>query len=149
MADFNITAESTPVYDGFGFADYWSCTDWTYWHSLLKAKFGKVQADQTWLQAWNKQDAFESNYNWCKYSSSFNSYVNSENLPVTHLLSDVISGGTKVGENLIGTAVQTSKVPLNVASILKWLIPTLLIIGVIGALIYFAKRYNIFSSLKA
>lgn len=137
MATFSITADTKWSSD-------WSCEDWIAYHKALKAELGKDQADQTWLQAWNEQSAWASNYNWCKYGAAFNSYVNAEKLPVTHLLADLFSGGTRVGENVIGAAESTSKVPINVANVLKWLVPTVLILVVIGAIIYFGKKYQIF-----
>lgn len=138
---FEITADSTPVYDTWGWADYWSCEDWIAWHKALKDKYGKAKADAMWLSAWNAQDSFEHDYNWCKYGASFNAYVNAENLPVTHLLSDVISGVTNIGSNVITGATNTSKT-------LKWLVPVVLVIVIIGVLIYFGNKYKIFSGLK-
>lgn len=138
MPEYNITADSVPDYDSWGPDDYWSCQNWIDWHKAMKARYGKQEADQKWLNAWNDQDAFEANYNWCKYSASFNTYVNGEGLNVTHLLSDTVAGGTKVGENIIGGAT-------NISKILKWLIPTLVILTAIGLIIYFGKRYKIFS----
>lgn len=137
MATYTITADSIPDYDSWGPDDYWSCEDWIAWHKALKNKYGKPTADSTWLNAWNKQDAFEHNYSWCKYAGQFNSYVNSENLAVSHLLSDIIAGGTNVGSNVIEGATNTSKV-------FKWLIPTVIILVVIGVFIYFGRKYKIF-----
>lgn len=136
MAVFNITADSTPVYDGWGPGDYWSCEDWIAWHKALKDKYGKAQADATWLSAWNAQDSFEHDYNWCKYGAAFNAYVNAENLPVTHLVSDVIAGTTNVTSNIITGATNTS-------ATIKKLLPIVLVIVIIGALIYFAKKYKV------
>lgn len=136
MATYNITADSVPDYDNWGPDDYWSCTDWINWHKALKAKFGKVKADETWLHAWNEQDSFEHAFNWCKYAGDFNSYAKSENLNVSHLLADLINGVTSVGENAITTATTTSK-------ILKYLIPVAVVLVALGVLFYFGRRYKI------
>lgn len=137
MPVYNITADSTPDYDSWGPDDYWSCEDWITWHKALKAKYGKAEADSKWLAAWNAQDSFEHNYNWCKYAAAFNTYVSTEKLAASHLLADIFSGVTKIGENAVDTATSTSK-------ILKYLIPTVIVIIVIGAIIYFGKRYKVF-----
>jgi len=142
MATFTITADSTPVYDGWGWDDYWSCEDWISWHKALKEKFGKASADLKWIDAWNAQSIDASPYNWCKYGTGFNSYVNKEGLPVTHLLADVISGGTKVGENLIDTATNASGIPVNIAKILKVAIPIVLVLAIVGFVIWAYKKYN-------
>lgn len=137
MATYTITADSIPDYDSYGIDDYWSCVDWINWHKALKAKYSKTVADQTWQNAWDKQDSFEHAYNWCKYGSTFNSYVNSQGLDASNIFGDVISGGTKITENVIGGATATSKV-------LKYAIPVLAIILVIGLIIYFGKKYQLF-----
>lgn len=68
---YNITAESIPILDGWGYDDHWSLTDWVTWHKALRNKFssenktvkdtlGRVfnynkSADTIWLREWNKQ----------------------------------------------------------------------------------------------
>lgn len=52
MATFIITADSKPVYDSFGWSDYWNCQDWMKWHQLLVAKYGDKKADEIWANAW-------------------------------------------------------------------------------------------------
>jgi len=137
MAVYVINAESTPDYDSWGYDDYWSCENWIDWHKALKAKHGKQRADEIWLAAWDEQDTFEHNLSWCKYAANFNSYVSAENLPVSHLLADIFAGGTKIGENVVDTATTTSK-------ILKWVIPVIIILVVLGLIIYFSKKYQVF-----
>jgi hypothetical protein len=132
-----ITADSVPDYDAWGPDNYWSCEDWIAWHKALKDKYGKATADTTWQTAWNKQDSWEHNYNWCKYGADFNAYVNAEKLSATHLLSDVIAGGTRIGGNVIGAAE-------GATNTVRWIIPALIIIVVIGALVYFGKKYKVF-----
>lgn len=117
-----ITAESVPDYDDWGWDNYWTCNDWVEWHKALKKKFGKEKADSVWISAWDKQDMFEHNMNWCKYDSGFAHYMSSENLPVGHLLSDVIVGAGDVGGNLIDAAAGTSKV-------LKIIIPVAIVLA--------------------
>lgn len=138
MATYIINADSLPDYDSWGPDDYWSCVDWIDWHKALKVAIGKVEADKKWLSYWNDQDSFEHDFNWCKYNTNFNNYIKSENLPVSHLLADLINAGTSVGENVIGAATTTTKV-------LKYIVPAVVIIVVLGLVIYFSKRYKLFA----
>jgi hypothetical protein len=49
---FTITADSIPIYDTFGFADYWSGSDWVLWHKELLKKYQTDRANQIWADAW-------------------------------------------------------------------------------------------------
>lgn len=75
---YNITAQSKPDYDEWGWDDYWSCADWVKYHVELKKTFGADVAKQMWYQAWEKQDGTASPYNWCKYNSHFYDYFKKE-----------------------------------------------------------------------
>lgn len=131
-----ITADSKPDYDEWGYDDYWSCDDWIEWHKKLKAKFGKQIADQTWLQAWNAQGSFESNYNWCKYGGAFNTYVRNEKLNASWWLPNILNSVTGVAEDAGDAAKNTSNV-------LKVVIPVIIVAAALGVLIYAAKKFNI------
>lgn len=131
-----ITADSKPDYDEFGVDDYWSCDDWINWHKALKKKFGKQVADKTWTEAWNKQDSFESDFNWCKYQGTFNSYVRAENLNATWWLPNILNSITGIAEDASDAAKNTSNV-------LKVVIPVLVVSAAIGILIYAGKKFNI------
>lgn len=52
MAKFNITADSVPVYDGFGFENYWGGDEWVTWHKALVRKQGNDKANDIWSSAW-------------------------------------------------------------------------------------------------
>lgn len=49
---FVITPDSTPVYDGWGWGDYWGCLDWIEWHKQLLKKHSKDDSDFIWAKAW-------------------------------------------------------------------------------------------------
>lgn len=51
-SNFEINADSTPLYDTWGWADYWACADWINWHKALKQKHGTEKANQIWANAW-------------------------------------------------------------------------------------------------
>lgn len=131
-----ITADSIPDYDDWGIDEYWSCDDWITWHKLMKQKYSKTYADQHFMEAWNKQDTFESNYNWCKYNGTFNSYARQENLNVTWWLPNILN-------NVSGVAEDASDAVKSTSNILKIAVPALIIIAAIGGLVFAAKKLNI------
>lgn len=49
---FTITADSRPVYDKFGWDEYWSGNDWIEWHKQLLTKYQLDRANQIWADAW-------------------------------------------------------------------------------------------------
>jgi len=51
-SNFNITADSKPLYDSWGWADYWSCSDWINWHKALRSKYNLDTANKIWVDAW-------------------------------------------------------------------------------------------------
>ena len=41
----DITENSVPNMDNWGWDDYWNCEDWVQWHKIMKSKKGKQYAD--------------------------------------------------------------------------------------------------------
>lgn len=60
---YTITADSTPLFDGWGPDDYWSVSDWQVWYDALVAKYGAEQGSRKWLDAWWQQSSFASPVN--------------------------------------------------------------------------------------
>ena len=71
----DISAESYPDYDGFGWDNYWSCTDWMIWYGKLKQAYGVSEAKLRWKSAWEKQDNTSNPYLWCMYSDDFYAFI--------------------------------------------------------------------------
>ena len=72
-----ITAESTPVYDGWGpnwLSGYWMCGEWMEWHRQLELKYGRAEANAIWYAAWMQQGALSGPQN-CKWDNNFTSYL--------------------------------------------------------------------------
>lgn len=130
-----ITAQSQPDYDGWGYDEYWSCNDWMIWHTRLKAEFGLTIANEKWTTAWNKQGAWESNYNWCKYDCNFANFAQSNNLPIRNVFSKLTCGVVNVADNVAEGFTTGAKV-------VRILIP----VAVIGVSIFYA--YKGYSALK-
>lgn len=52
MTSFNINASSQPLYDTFGFADFWQCDDWILWYNELLKVYSSDESDYIWSKAW-------------------------------------------------------------------------------------------------
>jgi hypothetical protein len=132
-----ITADSVPVFDAWGFGDYWSCDEWKLWHKLNVDAYGAATANNKFITAWNQQDAFASPYNWCKYESNFTSYFKGYGIDLGHIISD--------GVIIVGNAVEATGSVVdsagNTASILKWAIPLAVIIALIIASMWAYKNF--------
>lgn len=131
----NITAQSQPDYDGWGIDDYWTCNDWMIWHSRLKAEYGLSTANEKWITAWNEQDVWESNYNWCKYNCDFAAFAQANNLPIRNIFSRLTCGVVDVGGNIADGFTTGAK-------IVKVAIP----LAVIGVGVFYA--FKAYTTLK-
>lgn len=165
MTNFIITADSSPVYDTWGFADYWNCPEWMKWYPTLLTKYTEEQADYIWSKAWldgvsviagGNGTAPGSNYlvdsvplDCRSFNSDFRTFLDQHpNLKgavysgIGGLIAkpigfgtDVVDGVITVGKNLLDTVSNTTKV-------LKYAIPigialTILLLLLVG--VHYAK----------
>jgi hypothetical protein len=135
-----ITAASIPDYDGWGPDTYWSCSDWITWHKALVQEYGLENANTIAQEAWNKQDAFEHNYNWCKYNQEFVSYFKSVGLGADQSFASLAWEGI---HNVADAGLNVTGGIKNVSVILKKLLPILLLVAAIIAIIYVSKKANV------
>lgn len=167
MATFYINSSSSPLYDSYGGADFWSCEDWMKWRVELGKKYSPAESDYIWSKAWvdgvsvfsgGNGDAPGSGYVTdsvpldCRtFNTNFKNFLDANpNLKsavysgVGGLIArplglgvDVVKGVVEVGSNIVsGTA--------NASRALKWIIPVVLVIIVIGAVVYFGRKANFF-----
>lgn len=130
-----ITWESQPDYDKWGADKYWSCTDWIIWFDRLKEHYGKEEARLLWKSAWDKQDSWEANINWCKYEPMFNEFLKKNELGSSNLLADAALG--------VGTLGTTALKGLGwFGRNASWVVPTALIVG---GLVYALKIRKLIS----
>lgn len=168
-ATYTITADSTPVYKTWPWSDAWGCDEWRQYFAALLTKNSQSDAEIKWSNAWlqgvDKANGgfgtapgsgyvFDSVPLDCRsFDTNFKAFLNANpNLKSAVFeglggwFGKVISTGTTVVDaagNVIGnTATGIS----NFSSALKWLIPTVVILIVIGALIYFGKKANLFGA---
>lgn len=52
FSNFTINADVTPLYDSWGTADYWGCTEWINWHKAMVQKYGLQVANDKFVNAW-------------------------------------------------------------------------------------------------
>lgn len=131
-----ITADSTPLLDGWGWADYWGCAEWMQWHQANVSKYGKAVANSKFITWWSKQDSFANPYNWCKYNSPFANYFKAQGIEVGWLLSNLVVGTNDVGTAVVNTAgnvstgIQTASSGVqSLGSVLKYALPFAAIAG--------------------
>lgn len=141
-----ITENSVPDLDDWGWDTFWTCIDWTEWHKIMKAKKGKQYADATFLQYWNKGTMGAHVADCRSFDQNFRDYMRNENL-----LSSLYSGIGVIAQP-IGTAgdVITSgleatssfaKTFANIFKVLKTLLPIGLVIGAIILGIWAYKKF--------
>ncbi len=121
-----ITAESQPDYDAWGPDTYWKCADWWIWHKRLKEKYGRKKANEVWLQAWEKQGAWDYPLNACRYNSDFVNYLLKEGIDIRSFISAIFT-------NTAETAVNTTSAISSLSRNLNWILPVaggLLVLGV-------------------
>lgn len=146
---FNITADSTPVLDTWGWGDYWGVQEWIEWHRKNKTKYGKAMADARFKIWWNKQDIDANPWTWAKYDSDFRSYLSSEGLlsSVTNVIADVVSAGGSVVSSGAGAVENVGEAVGNIgegieatAKVTKYILPVLLLAVVVVVFLSFRKR---------
>lgn len=151
---FVVTADSSPVYDTFGFADYWGCAEWIQWWNALNKKYGKDGADYVWGAAWLDGLSNSAGGNGTAPGSSwiidsvpldcrtldgnFKTFIDgNENIynvvysGIGGLIAkplglgvSIINGAVKIGSDVVDTATTTSK-------ILKYAIPIAVVVAIL------------------
>jgi len=149
---------STPLFDEWGWGDYWSMQDWLTWHGALKQAFGQPLGNDKFVNAWNSRSGFveafgDSRADWLAFNTPFRDHLKNHQTSagismlealeggniiaiVTGTGSDIVSGAGEVIGNVGGAAANTSKT-------LRWLLPAILITAAILAAVYVVKKYNL------
>lgn len=147
---FAINENSIPKLDEWGWDLHWGCEDWIAWHKAVKSKKGKAVADKIFVEWWTKDGSPKD----CRtFHTGFRKYFKEEGLM------DAIYGGAFIvkpfgaANDVISSASNTaSSVGIGlekagesaekVGDTLKWLLPTVLVAGVlvVGYVLY--KNYS-------
>lgn len=85
MADYidslgnTMTCSTEPMFDGWGWADYWICGDWITYHKMLKDKCGMTNEEATLYveQKLLNRSAFGHEF-FCGFDNNFKNYFESQ-----------------------------------------------------------------------
>lgn len=142
---WNITADSVPVLDGWGWGDYWDVSDWIRWHELRKAKYGRDDANRKLLDAYHSATFGAASNDWKTFNPTFRDYAKANGfydqlfVGVTNLprflvsILDLFRGGSSVVES-VGEAGGA------VAGATRWLLPVL-VLAAVAYLGFFIFRF--------
>lgn len=136
-----ITANSQPNYDEWGWDDYWSCEDWVEWHKALKNAYGQSQANQTFVQAFHQASFGASSYDCRTFNTAFRTYAKDNGIldalyQGIGVLMIPAGSAIEIGGNIVGLAVNTS-------SLLKKIVPLIIILVMIIFLVYLSRKTQI------
>lgn len=157
MSKFTITANSTPVFDEWGFDDYWSAADWMLWFDKLVEKHGKDGGKLLWIKGFTNPDApwlgaahgdwldgivgdavfidfLKENDLWDSVNSGIMGVWNDSTNLVTDGASDVINAGS----NLVSSSA-------NTINLISKVLPVIVIIVLIAVFMYYKKTIEIVS----
>lgn len=145
---WNITAQSVPVLDGWGWADYWQAQDWMQWHQLMVAEYGVEKANYAFLYYYHEAGFLAASYDWRTFNSEFKDYCKQYGMydglfKGVGILAKPFSIVLDVGGNIANIVEDTTTGVANTSKLIKYLLPALLVIAAIGAVLYFNKKYKI------
>lgn len=127
--EFEITADSTPILDGWGWDDYWKTPEWRRWHELMVIRYGRKYANSQFLYWWDKQDSTANPKMWGKYDQNFLNYMNKYGIDISDPASSVVMGMGSIVKN-------TSKGATFITKYLGWIIGGVILVIVIIVIIY-------------
>ena len=141
----NITAESIPNLDDWGYDDYWSCQQWMQWHKLMVNAWGREKANYRFVFFWDQQTMGAAGYDCRSFNSEFRRYAQEQGFY------DALFSGIGVLAKPIGWSIDTAGNILdaagnvvsgagNVAKVLKYLLPILVILAVFFVVAYGYKQ---------
>ncbi len=132
MSAASISATSTLNSDN-------TCADWVAWHKNLVAAYGKDQADLIWMNAYTSLSFWSLDKSFCKYNSSFATYIADNNLDAGNVISGTTNKAEKVWNNVTNSVSNIFGAGESLTKALKWIIPVVLII-VVGIIIFIVVK---------
>lgn len=142
-----ITAQSTPDLDDWGWDEYWSCPEWMQWFYALKKEYGREKATQIWGEWWNKQTSLSHAVDCRSFNSDFKKFVKDEELSgivyegIFGLAGKTVSVGADVVSGAGDVVSGATEGASNIAKQLKWIIPSVLVLATVGLVIYGYKTF--------
>lgn len=126
-----ITYDSIPDIDEWGWDTFWSCENWIQWHKALKDHYKSNQANILWVNGWNLSDS-TGHETLCLLDPSFSYYFKNQGIDIDNTFTAIVVGIQTMAETGIDAGV-------NITKFLKSIAPLLLI----GVGIYFAAPFII------
>ena len=124
--------DATPAYDGWGWDDYWSASDWLAWHRAMKAAYGLEVANSRFVNAWEAGIGWFSNsvpINARTFDSSFRDYARENGFldalygqglgALAQPIGAITDTGSAVGE--VGAGIKTS------GNVLRYVVPVVIV----------------------
>lgn len=127
-----MNCQTEPIYDRWGWGDYWMCGDWITWHKMLMAECSltQEQANLKVQQALSDRDLFGHEW-FCQFDKDFREYFEAQGNDFGVI--------TNVVNNLGDTAEDTSDALGDIGKYIKIALPVTL---VSIALFYGIKAYK-------
>lgn len=143
---YNITADSVPDLDDWGIDDYWTCSDWTTWHTKMKDKFGKQVANQRFLAAWEQQTFGAHAIDCRSFNTAFRDYARANGFfDALYSGIGVIAQPIGVGTDLVSATGETissiGKGVSRTAKVTSYILPAVIIIVAAFGLAWFYKKF--------
>lgn len=141
-----ITADSKPVYCVFGGSDCWTCNDLITWHQQMVAKYGKDQANTTFIDSWtNDSPVLCEQYDCRSFNSTFRTYFTQQGiLPSLYsgigVIAQPIGFVTDTTNGLASIAGSLGASAKNTANVMKYAVPVIVLIVAVGLLVYVGKQ---------
>lgn len=132
-----ITAYSKPNYDDWGPDTYWSIADWQAYYVALLEEFGKTEAKQKWIAAFNNESApsfgaaragYLSDMNFAKWLKSVKMYEN-VSTGLNGVLTDALLFLEGSSRRVIDTAGNVVKNTTGALNFTSYLLPVIVLVA--------------------
>lgn len=143
----SITANDKPIFCWFGGSDCWGCQDLISWHQNLETAVGLQEANKIFITEWEKAPFINTAYDCRSFNTAFREYAKQKGFfnalySGFGVIAQPIGVGTDVVSGVGSLISNTSSGISNASKIFKWLLPTLLILGAIGLIVFAVKKYK-------
>lgn len=140
---FNVTANSTPVYDTwtnwYNNTPVWNCSDWVSWFDAMSAKDGIAKARTKFASAWEYKDnwSFGSNGWSCSQTCDFVDKMHQRGLSVGDTGMTTICSFTNIPANVVATVDIATAGAKNTVATLSAILPAAVVVA--GAAFVYTK----------
>lgn len=142
-----ITAYSVPDYDNWGPDTYWTPQNWIDWHKALIAEYGKENGNRKFIEAWHDGPTFlVARADYLSFQPAFIAYMEKVGIydQLNNGIGKLISDSTRVVAETPGAVVDTVQ---NSVSVIKWLVPVVIVVLVVLAILWLRARMNMMNNL--